>query len=125
MSYSFNPTTNKLPLSVDKWRKAKNLFNGFTILNAETGEEVVACTVYSSGSYFRSIVKISHQQTRWHLGAGISKTYGGAVQDAFNNAGATLCKDLPFHYISDCAEEAFHFAQNVFGIKCYLVKFEA
>lgn len=126
MSYSFNPNTNKLPPSVDKWRKSKNLYNGFTILNAEDGEEVVACAVYFSGSYIYSIVKVSPpNHTKWHFGAGRSKTYGGAVQEAFNNAGATLNKDLPFHYISDCAEEAFHFAQNVFGIKCYLVKFEA
>lgn len=124
MSYSFNPTTNELPLSADKWRKPKNLYNGFTILNAENGEEVVECTVYSSGSYFRSIVRITYKN-KWHFGAGCSKTYGGSIQAAFNNAGATLSKDLPFHYLSDCAQEAFDFAQNVFGIKCYLVKFEA
>lgn len=126
MPYSFNPTTDKLfPLSVNKWRNAKNLHNGFTILNAENGEEVINCTVYSYGSSFCSIVRISSNQRKWYCGAGRSKTYGGAVQEAFNNAGATLNKDLPFHYISDCAQEAFDFAQAVFGIKCYLVKFEA
>lgn len=124
-TYTYTPRTERHSVqewnAIDKWRNAKNLYNGFAVISATTGERLVYCNVYKTGQSFKAIV--------WLLGGvfgcGKSKTYGGAIQSAFNDSGATLVKDLPFNYISVCSKEAADFAKAVFKTDCYVVLFEA
>lgn len=123
--YSYTPRKERHSVqewaAIDKWRNAKNLYNGFAVISATTGERIIACNVYKTGQSFKALVWLPGCV----VGCGKSKTYGGAVQSAFKDAGATLVKDLPFNYISVCAEEAVAFAEAVFKTECYLVLFEA
>lgn len=107
--------------AIDKWRNSKNLYNGFVVISAATGERIVHCNVYKTGQSFKALVWLPGCV----VGCGKSKTYGGAVQSAFENAGATLVKDLPFNYISVCAEEAAAFAKAIFNTDCHTVLFAA
>lgn len=107
--------------AINKWRNAKNLYNGFTIISAADGERIISCNVYKTGQSFKALVWLPGCVA----GCGKSKTYGGAVQSAFNDAGATLVKDLPFNYLSTCSEEAAAFAKAIFKTECHLVLFEA
>lgn len=106
--------------AMDKWRNAKNLYNGFVIISP-TGVQLISCNVYKTGQSFKALVWIPGLS----VGFGKSKTYGGAVQSAFEDAGATLVKDLPFNYLSVCAEEAVAFAKAIFKTDCYPIFFEA
>ena len=123
--YSFTPRKERHSVqewnAIDKWRNAKNLYNGFAIVSATTGERITFCNVYKTGQSFKALVWLPGGV----LGFGKSKTYGGAVQSAFEDAGATLVKDLPFNYISVCSAEAKDFAKAVFKTDCHVVLFEA
>lgn len=107
--------------AIDKWRNAKNLYNGFKIISTTTGEPIIACNVYKTGQSFKALVWLPG----FVVGCGKSKTYGGAVQSAFEDAGATLVKDLPFNYLLVCSTEALAFAKAIFKTDCHLVSFEA
>ena len=124
-TYKYTPRkerhTYKEWAAIDKWRNRKNLYNGFAVISSATGERIIACNVYKTGQSFKAIVWLPDGIA----GFGKSKTYGGAVQSAFQDAGATLVKDLPFNYISVCAAEAVAFAEAIFKTECYLVLFEA
>lgn len=124
-TYNYNPRkerhTYKEWEATNKWRNAKNLFNGLKIISATNGERIIACNVYKTGQSFKAIVWLPDGIA----GFGKDKTYGGAVQSAFNDAGATLVKDLQFNYISVCAAEAVDFAKAIFKTDCHLVLFEA
>lgn len=85
------------------------------------GVQFLHCNVYKTGQSFKSLVWLPGSV----VGCGKSKTYGGAIQAAFKDAGATLIKDLPFHYITDCAREAKAFVGAVFKTECHIVYFEA
>ena len=107
--------------AIDKWQNHKNLYNGFAVISAAMGERLVYCNVYKTGQSFKCLVWLPVGV----VGCGKSKTYGGAVQSAFNDAGATLVKDLPFNYISVCANEAKDFAEAIFKTDCPAILFEA
>lgn len=123
--YTYTPRkenrTSKEWVAINKWRTQRNLFNGFSIISADKGDRILACNVYKTGKSFKSIVWLPG----FVVGYGSDTTYGGAVQLAFENAGATLKKDLPFNYLLVCAEEALAFAKAIFKKECHLVLFEA
>lgn len=122
--YSYTPRKERHSVqewaAIDKWRNAKNLYNGFAIVSP-AGEQIVSCNVYKTGQSFKCLVWLPGRS----VGCGKGKTYGGAVQAAFEDAGATLVKDLPFNYISVCSKEAADFAEAIFKTECHVVLFEA
>ena len=123
-TYAYTPRKERHSVqewaAIDKWRNAKNLYNGFAIVSP-AGERLVSCNVYKTGQSFKALVWLPSCV----VGCGKSKTYGGAVQSAFNDAGATLVKDLPFNYISVCSGEAVAFAEAIFKTDCHAILFEA
>ena len=124
-TYNYTPRkehrTSKEWAAINKWRNAKNLFNGFKIISTTTAETIISCNVYKTGQSFKALVWLPG----FVVGCGKDTTYGGAVQSAFEDAGATLKKDLPFNYLLVCSTEALALAKAIFTTDCHLVSFEA